>query len=347
MARLGLFAAGAWLNAALRFYSHETAHEYVYRHKNLAIDSGLDFLHWKSTTIPGFFYPAWKQSPLDPALLADDELILATVGGLNQDEINAARNWRAVSDRGVLSFYDSQAYLLTKLRDVQYILQSGSDERPFAPGMRTDQLHRAVAVRTPHLYDDVNLYRLALLNNGFDITNDQLLKRSLLADALSWRTWESFYALFAYLFRGRAAVPVVSFRRYGLAITPPLISHYLMTDGSYFNVSLDAAVGEHRLNFAFGAVIGFDASQKQGVRFGVASGAVHLTDRWATAPFLFLNRRRQKFSGISLGLRNSLLLTQRLSLLVDFEYNRNDILQNGVQLKKDGFYSTIGLRTTL
>lgn len=342
-----MFAASLWLNSALRFYSHEAAHEYVYREKDFAIDDGLDFQHWKSSYIPGVFYPAWKQTPLDPVLLTDDELILATVAGLNQDEINAAVNWHAVSGRGVLSFYDSQAFLLTKLRDVHYIVKSGSDERPFASGMRLPQLYRAVADRAPRLYDDVNLYRLALLNNGLAITNDQLLKRSLLADALSWRTWESFYALFAFLFRGQPAVRTTFFHRRNLGLTPPLISHYLMISGSYFNASLDVIIGEYRLNLAFGAAIGFHHSfQKQGFRFGGALHDIHLKNRWAMTPFLFLNRQNQKLSGASVGLRNSILLTHRLSVLVDFEYNRNDILENSVKLKKHGFHSIIGLSAT-
>ena len=110
--RAGLFVGGLWMNAMLRFYSHEAAHEYVYRANNVAIRNSLDFHNWKNSYLPGFYYPSWKQSRVDPNLLNDEELISATVAGLNQDELNADAAWRSSMARGRISFYD--AWLFTK-----------------------------------------------------------------------------------------------------------------------------------------------------------------------------------------------------------------------------------------
>ena len=74
----------------LRYYSHEAAHEYAYRQNNLSVDNSINWRKWKSSYIPGIYYPSWEQKSLDPGSLSEAELLASITAGLNQDELNAA-----------------------------------------------------------------------------------------------------------------------------------------------------------------------------------------------------------------------------------------------------------------
>ncbi|MBN1481634.1 hypothetical protein JXA70_15285 [candidate division KSB1 bacterium] len=346
--RAGLFTSGLWTNAMLRFYSHETAHEYLYRANNVHIQNALDFQQWKSSYIPLLYYPGWKQSQINPNVLNEDELMIATVSGLNQDELNADAVRLSFIERGVISFYDAQSYLLTKLRDVEYILRSGSDEAPFTPGQKIHQLQYDVYAETPHLFDDVNLYRLALLNNGVNITNKQLLNRALFADLLSWHTWESAWSLFAFMLRGDHSTRPRALRvGKNAAILPPLFSHYMTTQGSFFNSSYVLEIGNRRLVVDIGSMIGFtNIKAFQHYRVGVKVLNIKMTSFWQTSPFAFFNGKSGlNVTGHAVGFENIISLYRHVAITARAEYNRNDLLENLVKHEKNGFQLVFGVRS--
>lgn len=342
-----LFAGGLWSNAMLRFYSHEAAHEYVYRDHNLSIHNSLDFQNWKSSYIPGLYYPSWNQTQIDPYLLNEDELISATVAGLNQDELNADAVWRFSIERNAISFYDAQSFLLTKFRDVEYIAKTGSDEAPFAPGQKLHQLQYDVYSITPYLFDDVNLYRLALLNNGQKISTRQLMNRALFADVLSWHTWENAWSLFAYLLKGDSSVQPFSFQiGESIKLMPPLFSHYMTTTGSFFNSAYIVAVQEHKFQVDIGSVIGFtkiDAFHRY--RVGLKFFNMEVTRFVISQPYVYINGESGfHFNGYSIGCDNIIPITNRLAATLKLEYHQNDLLESLVKHEHNGFQSVFGMR---
>ena len=349
-ARSALFAGALWSNTMLRFYSHEIAHEYVYRHKNISIQNSLNLQSWTSSYIPGIAYPSWQRSQVDVDRLNGQELIAATAAGLNQDEFNAEISWRSSFQHGFTTFYDAQSYVLTKFRDVEYIIKSGSDEAPFAPGQRIQQLQYDVYAETPHLFDDVNLYRLALLNNGISISNQHLLNRALFADALSWHSWESLYALFSYLSSGKNKTRLFSFSiGENVEIMPPLFSHYMTPSGSFFNSSYVLNMNNIRLRLDIGSMIGFtNINAFQRYRFGLKALDVDLTSFWHIQPYFYINGQSGlNFSGQSIGIDNILHYSRTLALFFKAEYNYGDILENEIKREKTGFQTVLGFRVNL
>jgi len=345
--RAVLFSAGLWTNTMLRFYSHELAHEYVYRNNHVHVHNALDFRHWKSSYIPGFYYPGWKQSQLDPNVLNDKELISATVTGLNQDEQNARAAWGISLDRESISFYDAQSFLLSKFRDVEYIAKSGSDEAPFAPGQQIHELQYDIYAKTPHLFDDVNLYRLALLNDGVNISTKQLMNRALFADVLSWHTWESVWSLLSYLLAGPHSAKPFAFKvGDNVHILPPLFSHYMTLSGSFFNSSCRIGLNDFQVQLDIGSIIGFTKIEAfQRYRIGAKALNIKITSAWLTQPYIFTNGRSGlHLDGVSVGLDNIISISHQLAFLARAEYNQNDLLENVVKCEQNGFQAVFGMR---
>jgi hypothetical protein len=350
LSRAGLFVGGLWTNSALRFYSHEAAHEYVYRAHNVSINNSLDFQHWKSSYVPGLYYPSWNQTQIDPHLLNEEELISATIAGLNQDELNADAVWHSSFSRKTISFYDAQSYLLTKFRDVEYIFKSGSNEAPFAPGQQMHQLQYDVYAETPHLFDDVNLYRLALLNNGVTISNQQLMNRALFADLMSWHTWENVWSMAAYLFNGKNSLQPFSFQcGEHVKVAPPLFSHFLTTKGSFFNSTYLFEIHNKKLLLDIGSTVGFTSIDAfQAYRVGVKALDRNVTRFWSIQPYFYLNGQSGfRINGHSLGFENFISFSENFALTIRLEHNQNDHLENFVKQERNGFQSVFGMRIML
>ena len=349
MARAGLFAGALYFSAMLRYYSHEVAHEVAYRASGLPVSNSLDWQHWKSTYIPGLYYPAWRQTSLDPMRLDGTQLLSSITAGLNQDELNSAAVWRSVLLRGEYSVFDAQAFLLTSLRDIDYIARARSEESPFAMGMEVHQLQRDVFSNFPQLYDDVNLYRLMLLNNGIDVSNTQLLYQSLFVSALSWHTWESIYTIFDYFVQGRSATPFHFHLSQKATVSPPLFSNYWGAQGSFINSSSMLSLGKQRFQLQAGAMLGFSKSNTfSRWRIGIKAYDIALNQHLAIQPFLFFNLQRMRHLGVSnAGVDGLVLLKNDFGIWFRMKWNADDILENEIKMNASGIHMSIGLRARI
>jgi len=324
----------------LRYYSHEMAHEYLYRNSDATIHSGPELNRWTSSYLPGFYYPFWQKSAAESASFSDDQLLLAIAAGLNQDELNARTVWRNDLAGRYIDYYNALSFLLTKFRDDAYILSSGSDERPFASGQKVDHLSQAVFADSPQLYDDMNLYRLALLNQGIEVSNGRLLRQSLAADLLTWKTWQSIYTLFQFI-RGESSPK-------NIRMPLPLISYYLTPSGGFYNLEFPLNLSNHQLlilNF------GVQPLQQTGfnrpLRFGAEFSALHLGSRLELAPFAYWTLNNQVGDGVSVGVNSYWYLHQNTALWLLFEYHQNDLLQDIVKSEKQGARFRLGFSKTI
>jgi hypothetical protein len=334
-ARVAQLSAGLWANAMLRYYSHEMAHEYLYRNSGAPIHSGPELSQWTSSYLPGFYYPLWQKNAVESVSFSDDQLLLAIAAGLNQDELNARTVWRNDLTGRYIDYYNALSFLLTKFRDDAYILQSGSDERPFAPGQKIDHLSQAVFADSPQLYDDMNLYRLALLNQGIEVNNGKLLRQSLAADLLTWKTWQSIYAVFQFI-RGGGSLK-------NIKIPLPLISYYLTPSGGFYNFEFPLHMAHNRLMLVnFGIQSVKQTALNRPLRFGAEFSALHLGSRLQLAPFAYWTLNTQIDDGFSVGVNSYWHFHQSTALWLLFEYHQNDVLQDIVKSEKPGARIRIG-----
>jgi hypothetical protein len=327
--RAALLCAALWSNAMLRYYSHEMAHEYLYRNSGSPIRSGPAVDHWTSSYLPGFYYPVWQKSAAAPDAFSEDQLLLAIVAGLNQDEINARTVWRDDLNRQYHDYYNAVSFLLTKFRDDAYILSSGSDERPFAPGQKIDHLAETVFSKNPQLFDDMNLYRLALLNKGVEVTSASLLHRSLAADLLTLKTWQSLYTLFQFI-RGESLPE-------NTRMPLPLVSYFLTPNGGFYNLEFPLPLPHNRFLFLdFGVQSADQTAFSPPLRFGAEFSTLHLGSRLELTPFAHWTLNHQIDDGFSIGVNSFWRLRRSLDIWLLLEYHQNDILENTIKGKKQG-----------
>ena len=320
--RVALLAAATWSNAMLRYYSHELAHEYLYRDTDQPFQSGLDLRHLTSSYLPGLYYPSWRKTSVSVADFSDEQLLRAIAGGLNQDEWNARTVWRFNPNRD--DYYNALSFLLPKLRDVVYIIRSGSEERPFAPRQKIAQLSTTVMRDRPQLYDDVNLYRLALLNQNITVSNGTLLRQALAADLLSAQTWESLYALVQFVRGARVTKPL-------LPSDLPLISYYLTPSGGFYHLELPLQIKGRRHFVSIGSAAGL-RPLKEPLRLGIEWNAWQI-EHFHAGPFAYFSRLEKGQGGVALGV-NADWQVRNFSLWMQLAFYQNDILENRIKGEK-------------
>ncbi|MDZ7371018.1 MAG: hypothetical protein ONB12_07610 [candidate division KSB1 bacterium] len=329
--RLFLLGAFLWSNSMLRYYSHEIAHEYIYRNDGFKFSGKPNLSRWTGTYLPIFYYPRWEKQPNDLQKYDDDQLLFAVTAGLNQDEWNARTLWRRELDEKS-DYYSAAGYLLTKFRDVAYLLTAGSEERPFASGQSLAQLSQRVYNEAPNLYDDVNLYRLSLINKGITLTNAELLRQNLAADLLSTKTWESLYVLGRFAFTGDKS-----------SIKLPVqlnVTYFLTAAGGFYQAEIPLHVFAHPAILSLGK----PASRRdflRRIRIGIEAYPIALAPKLQIAPFGWWTF--DSIHGGAAGAQIQYGTPQRLAPWLRLSFAKDDLVENHVKGKKNGFELTFGL----
>ena len=325
-----LAALSFWSAGCLMYYSHEVAHDHVRRAHGHLGGVSLDWSDWSHLC------PLYVQSECDYTLYDHDEVHRIIVGGLNQNEYNARARWQHGCRTGATDLQASASFLCGKLRDLAQVLSLGlEDERFFSPGM---DIHLLVPMVPDHLWSDVDLYTLLLYNEGIDLPKRDYFIQVLLADLLSWHTWQSVAHVAGYVSTGRRARRVTVVRLWGVAVTPPFISHYLTPKGSFFDMSAVANPGGRRpVLLSVGTDvdrIGYGEVDR--LRFGAVAYDLG-TARVKIDPFVFVNTDRSlRYEGISCGVEVRPRLAPGLYLRLRLEYNENDVVENMVKGEKNG-----------
>ncbi|MDZ7316569.1 MAG: hypothetical protein ONB24_10630 [candidate division KSB1 bacterium] len=330
--RLFLLGASLWSNSMLRYYSHEIAHEYIYQANEFKLSGKPNFSRWTSSYLPIFYYPRWEKQPNDLRKYDDDQLLFAVTAGLNQDEWNARTLWRRELDEKS-GYYSAAGYLLTKFRDVAYLLTAGSEERPFASGQSLAQLSQRIYLEAPNLYDDVNLYRLAMLNKGITVTNAELLRQNLAADLLSAKTWESLYALTRFALYGDQR-----------GIRLPLqfhVGYYLSSNGGFYQAEFPFQVFSRRAILSLGKPAG-SRNSFHNLRLGIESYSIPIGANLQLAPFGFWTFSEQNPGG-AVGAQIQVCSCRRFIPWIHISFAKNDMLENRIKGEKNGFELKLGL----
>jgi len=85
---------------------------------------------------------------------------------------------------------------------------------------------------------------------GIDLTRVEDFGQALTANLLTWHTWESFYALYNYVFDGeRVTEPFKFGLGKGWELVPPLISLHLTDLGGLYDIETIISNSNHYFNF--------------------------------------------------------------------------------------------------
>jgi hypothetical protein len=340
----GLLAAFALYSSSfLRDYSHEIAHDYVVREHGLFDGFHVDLGDWSRG------WPRYEKATIgdDAAYYAlpDDELIKSYVDGLDQEEFNTATEWTRCHLMRTNDVVGGMAFLRSKLHDVYYVLLVGTqDARPMWTGNSVAGVNEFA--RENGLLNDLDMYTLHLFNRGIDLKKRDYLAQVLVADLLSWHTWESAAVVVRYLRTGeRTRVPSAWGFSNGHSLTPPLVSCYLTPLGTFYDIQafLDPA-GPHPVLLSFGTDVDFIGDgrvdrTRLGARYhGLTAGRLRLD------PFAYVNLSGwDGWEGVSVGAEGYVRLTPKVDLRFKLEYSESDVVENTVKGKDEGFGLTVGL----
>ncbi|MHC5053649.1 MAG: hypothetical protein ACYTKD_02905 [Planctomycetota bacterium] len=341
--RLALAALAVYTAYGMRYYSHEIAHDHALRSHGLGEHVSLDFGSWHSG------WPEYEMIGITTssyaALLGDAAIFERYLAGLNQDETDSRLAWASSADCGTVDLQGAASFLVQKARDLGYIATTGlTDRRPSAPPLTFEDA--ADYVTANGLEGDVDDYVICLMVNGVDLSKEEYLAQVLVADLLSWHTWECVRAVGRYLRTGERTMRLATWRVSDrLEMTPPLISCYITPLGTFYDVAaiLDPA-GARPVTVSVGTDVDFIGGGKvDRLRFGAQ---VHGVGRGpcALAPFAYLNASRADgHEGASVGVEGLFRFHPRMRLRVTLEHNEGDVIENTVKGKEEGFWATLGL----
>jgi len=340
--RLGLCALAAYSSGAIGYYLHEISHDQPFERRGIHKGIKLDFSDWFK------IYPRYVQKPVDYSILSEEETFRSIVNGLNQDEFNARINWEQGSLESDLNLCDSISYLLAKLDDFQYTLTVGfKEKRPDETGLETLDLIRYYKLND--LWDDVNLYTGLLYNERIDLSKKEHFAQSFFADALTFRTWESFGSIWKYIFKNeRTGKPLTLRLTEDIEITPPLCSLYRTLKGSFCDMSVFVNPNkDNPIKLSLGTGLDFIGDgEVDHLRVGGEYYNLKLEKILRASPFAYLNFNKSfDYKGISLGTKVYLQLTSAIELRGKIEYNKNDIIENIIKGEDKGVNFVLGLNT--
>ncbi len=130
-----------------------------------------------------------------------------------------------------------------------------------------------------------------------------------------------------------------------VAITPPLVSHYLTPKGSFFDISSAVNPGTRSpVLVSIGADVDWiGAGDVDRLRFGAV--VCELGTAWISVdPFLFVTTDRAlAYKGISCGADLRVKLDPDICLRLRMEYSENDVVENVVKAEANGVSFVLGV----
>jgi len=330
-----------YLTAALRHYSHEIAHEYEGREYGLFSGGHVDLSDW------GDGWPIYVQPVYDPlvAFISEDDLFKSYLDGLNQNEYDSRVTWVRSCRASAMAIQDASLGFLGKLTDVYHVLHVGLED-DWPTWVDDPYVDMVFMAQNSGRQSDADLYVLSLRNRGITLRKRDYLAQALIADLLSWHTWEGIFCVADYLRTGQRYRKTRTLRfKNGHEITPPLISCYLTPLGTYYDMAsfLDPA-GAHPMKITLGTDVDFIGDgDVDRWRFGLQYFNLGW-ERLRFHPFVYLNSRKSlRYEGISVGLETYVEVSPGYDLRIKLEHNDGDIVENTVKGKDKGFGAVFGI----
>lgn len=309
--RFGVLALGAYLSEILELTSHEGSHIREGRRYG-EYDYGFKLKSF--TNFSRNFYLQFGYEP------TDEQFIKERMSGLNQNEYNSYILFE--NSRNNLTFDNGLSFLLAKFWDVGYNVSSNESED----------------------INDVKKYLWLLNKKDINLSKGSYLIQSLIADLLSVQTWDSAKSVFNYLKTGRKNLKPTIFKIRGVEFTPPLINHYLTSDGGFYNItSFINPNGDNSVRMSIGTDVNFiGEGEVNSLRLGVKYYGFRLGNSQRAPkvnPFVSFDFRTK---GYSIGTDTRIPIKDKIELTGKYEYNKNDTLENTVKGKNNGHGARLG-----
>ncbi|HAR63267.1 MAG TPA: hypothetical protein DCS13_07370 [Candidatus Margulisbacteria bacterium] len=268
-----------------------------------------------------------------------EQYIQETAAGPNQQELSAHIFWKKSLSN--TDFHTSFGFLLNKLTDGIYFFLT-KDIEYWDRGFDAPYDYYNV-------FGDFNFYISLLNRSGIKITKESLLSDILIADLLTVSVWDHFgYWHQALLGNPKASYTptTLSFDRYKISM--PYISSFLADNGLFILGSVLILRSDDNKPF-LELTLGFPSPwfSKNKVHtnhFGIIY-TFKLTDFLLLEPFVAYDydTDKQVFNGRSAGLRIYQTFNEDVGLTYQLETNQNDIIENQIKHKANGFQLSLKL----
>lgn len=289
--------AGDFYGSYLTAYiSHEAGHE----GKDLKFEGGL-----RSSATP-------RVALTKKELGTPQKRVRYFSSGVNQNSLNANLIWENGQRYGN---FDDSGFLFNSLYGAFYSADGNT---------RSDG----------NAVDDLEGYCEALGEIGVRETPKGLKRKSQIASALTLQNYASIWNVFNYAVNGRTNAKPLVFEIKGIEMTPPVFSHFLTDEGSYFqgDIFLNPR-GNHPVKISAGI-------QDEKFRAGAKVYDFKPTDKLGISPYVFADTS----GGHSVGCDAEYRLTNNFDLTARIEHNQRDILESGVKDKGNGINAVFGFK---
>ncbi|MBU4502910.1 MAG: hypothetical protein KKA79_10020 [Nanoarchaeota archaeon] len=314
LGRIGLLALAFYRSKWIGLSSHEFAH--------IRVGQKFGEYPW-DFEMNSFFNIGNNWSKRFEYYPTDEELMQERIAGLNQDEHNAYTLTKNNLDN--LTFDNAMVFLRSKFWDLKYNINSGEEKN----------------------VDDVEEYIRLLNKKEINLSKKEFLVHSLLADLAS--SPDSIRTLWNYIINGDRTTERMKLDVLGVEFTMPLVNHYLTPDGSYFNITFTCLNGENPIEINIGTDVDFlGGGEVDHLRLGGQYNNLKLIDKEqfpTLSPFIYINTDKSfDYKGFSIGTEADLAIFDTLSLTGKFDYSKNDIMENTVKGKEEGFNFYLGIK---
>jgi len=365
-----------YISYTTEYYSHEFAHNYESQKKGFTNGIKIDWKDWSmgfpkciengaSSRLYNLFISGSSYDEKE-----EKEYLRGVTNGLNQDETDAALIHTETTLKKSLSFDEATTYLIPKNMDMWYILVSTKGginyEADYKP-INEINAEYSLSIKNQNLDNDIDkylhhLHRKGLYRDGppnyiwwwgedtnfkgIELTKKELLLQAMIADFLSTKTYDSIMAVYNYLIKGERTTKPTTIHLGRTEITPPLISHYLTKDGSFYDTNMFISiVGKYLLEANLGTDVDFIGHGK--TRHFRTGGKLHMRDTGINLrSYLYLNSSRGKnfaYKGVSAGIEISVGQPGMWEVLVEIGFNENDLIENDIKGKENGIDFSAGL----
>ena len=339
---LHIYYGTDYLAYATNYYSHEIAHYFT--NKN-SPRFWIDLSDWHRG-VPEFksyeFYDMWdidqwalyQTNPKDPKIL--NWLLLTREAGLCQNRFNAKYRAHYSATAGLTTMSDGVFFCRNQIDEAEYITRWGDTP--------VDKEKAAWEVLGD--LNDVTAYVYFMDLLGSDISRDAWLACSVASVLASGQTWNSVRAIFNFIFHGDEGVENIEFGLgKSLRMAPPNFYLFpsvrglyvesetyfrnLLRDGDGFFLSLGAGLDALGLE---------NTGPVNRLRIGGQYQSISLPYSIEVQPFLnldFTNGFKQ--TGYSIGSVVEVPVNKRFFVTTKIQYSRNDMIQQVIMHRKEGF----------
>lgn len=250
-----------------------------------------------------------------------DEYLNYISGGFNNNEYDSYLLYKNSTNE--LTFDKAMSFLVTKLANLDNYFSFRFEEYKKAGKVYVDTLKL----------------------KGINLSDNDFFTQSILADLFSLHTWYSIIAVKNYISNDNKIYQVPMLKLGRVELTPPLINHYLTNRGGFYNLtSIINPNSKHSLELSLGTSADFiGAGEVDVFRTGLKYNNL-LSNKLKLSPFLALtSNKKTRSNNFSYGIEAKLKLLKNTSLLFKTEYNKNDILENEIKGKNNGWSTSFGI----